>query len=950
MSGRDIPHLVGRDRETALLNDNFDQMLAGRGGVVLVSGDAGIGKTALVNVLSIRAEDAGAAVYTGACYDLQTTPPFGPWTDANLIPPLDDGDPIGEVGEIAASIVKTAEQGPTLLVLEDLHWTDPESTEILRTVARHADQTRLLLVATYRDREIEPSHPLYSLLPLLVRESQAGRISLTPLRIENIKNLVDRRYGLASEERDRLAGHLHNVSAGIPLFVEEQLRALEENRALTAGESGWKLGDLRDSEIPMLIQQVLGQGLARFSDDQRQLLGLAAVIGYRFTFRRWTEISQAQPDKISDLIGRAIRFGVLLESRERADLHFGHAVIREFIYSELTALERQQLHVQVAEYLIEQSPPDLEQISHHLERADDPRAIHWLIASSEQAFRKAARTTAANRIERAVRMMDDHGEAPKQRAIALGRLAWLREYSDPNMSRQWLDEAMRIAHSIDDQYLFASLLALRGELLSQTVSMSAGIADMQRARNIFARIEPEASELQPVIRLDFGTDDPAFGLLQLHAMVGNFRAAVELALDPFGIDVYGELPPSPHPADAVLSPLSSAVAELGRPDLAPALLERALAAYASTGDYLATAAGAFWNLACIYSTFLTDRTAEISRLVLLAEEGVRESEGAFGVWHPRLMALDTMMRSGAWTEIERLAEPALPGRVPMLGRQYLASNMARIALYRGDAARVWELVDEVIPDGAHVDPGDSFFVPTVPLTRVAFSQSLRDDDLTGAEEWLAAHQRWIDWSGSISARPWQKILQSELAIARENPVDAARHAQRAIELALSPRQPPALLQAHRLYGDLATRDDHYAEARRHLGASLSIAQSIQDRYEIARTNIALARLSIASGQSQEARPLLEGARTELEQLGATPTLSQIDELDAAPEFHTGPILTQREVEVLRLVAAGLTNAEIAEDLFISRHTVDHHLRSIYRKVDVRSRAAATRYALEHDLA
>ena len=178
-------------------------------------------------------------------------------------------------------------------------------------------------------------------------------------------------------------------------------------------------------------------------------------------------------------------------------------------------------------------------------------------------------------------------------------------------------------------------------------------------------------------------------------------------------------------------------------------------------------------------------------------------------------------------------------------------------------------------------------------------------------------------------------------------------ANQALALASAPRQPLALLATHRLLGELATDRGDFDGARQHLVEALALADACEAPFERALTLVAMAELAIASGDAAAARPLLAEARAICEPLGARPTLERVAALETvivgAPKLHYLAGLSAREVEVLRLVAEGLTDAEVASQLFLSPRTVGSHLRSVYNKLGVNSRAAATRFAVEHGL-
>jgi DNA-binding NarL/FixJ family response regulator len=183
---------------------------------------------------------------------------------------------------------------------------------------------------------------------------------------------------------------------------------------------------------------------------------------------------------------------------------------------------------------------------------------------------------------------------------------------------------------------------------------------------------------------------------------------------------------------------------------------------------------------------------------------------------------------------------------------------------------------------------------------------------------------------------------------------ATAHAEAALVRATEPRQPLALLAAHRTLGELATVAGRRADAATHLAAALALATACAAAHERALTLLALAGLRAAEGQPGTATAMLEEARAILTPLGAAPALGRADALLArlasasAPAYPAG--LTAREVEVLRLVAQGLSDAQAAERLFVSTNTVKTHLRSIYSKLGVPSRTAAARFATDHGLA
>ena len=198
-----------------MLRECLAEALAGRGGLVLIGGEAGIGKTALAEATGREAAERGALVLIGRCYDGTETPPYGPWTELlEQLPPAPDlppppaiaapGGAMGGAGSQAALFAQVrdflaalAGRRPLALLLDDLHWADPASLDLLRFLARQVGGLPVLLLVTYRDDELTRRHPLYHLLPALVREAHARRLDVRPLDEEAVLALARARYRLA---------------------------------------------------------------------------------------------------------------------------------------------------------------------------------------------------------------------------------------------------------------------------------------------------------------------------------------------------------------------------------------------------------------------------------------------------------------------------------------------------------------------------------------------------------------------------------------------------------------------------------------------------------------------------------------------------------------------------------------------------------------------------------
>ena len=212
-TGSRRPLLVGRTRELRMLRGQLEEGLAGSGNIVVLSGEAGIGKSRLAGAICREASDAGALVLTGYCYDSAVTPPYGPFVElleqyASLRsqdperfpvppPPLTQGTSYSALfGELRDFFLAIARDRPLAILMEDMHWADAESFELLRFVARQLARAPVLLVITYRNDEVTRGHPLHRLVPMLVREALAVRIDVSPFSDESVRALIEQTYQL----------------------------------------------------------------------------------------------------------------------------------------------------------------------------------------------------------------------------------------------------------------------------------------------------------------------------------------------------------------------------------------------------------------------------------------------------------------------------------------------------------------------------------------------------------------------------------------------------------------------------------------------------------------------------------------------------------------------------------------------------------------------------------
>lgn len=1006
-----LPTIFGREREVTLGARLIDDALAGRGALLLISGEAGIGKTALAQAISAAAAARGAAVRIGRCYDLTETPPYGPWVE--LFAPFPAGEGARPLPAIVARraaphgassqaalfadvreyLAAVAVETPLVLLLDDLHWADAASLDLLHVLARQLAPLPILLIATYRDDELLPGHPLAHLLPALVRESAAARLDLRRLDADAIGALVAARYPLGAADAARLVRYLRDRTDGNPLFVGEMLRTLEEEAVLARGAPDWTLGELGGVRVPALLRHVIDRRIARLDDAARVLLALAALIGQDVPLDLWGGVAGADDRALLPVVERAIAARLLEAAGAGGEgVRFTHALIRQALYEATAPPRRRIWHRQVAESLAAGRAPDPDAVGYHFRQAGDARAAEWLIRAGERARHAHAWLTAADRFESAATIMERNGEDPSARARLLIALAWLRRYVAPQAGIVALDQAAQLAEEAGDRALEAEVLNYRGFLRCFAGDIGHGLKEMVAGVAAREALGSDMRSIAPEINDARGT------LMLWLAHVGRYpevRMRDEDLVRQLPESGDGKTGAASHPDRSYGMALVHAA--LGEPHEARQAFAATRDAYRTMKHFISAGMVAIEELNRVVLPYQADQVAERQVLTMEAEDALRRASGAWEDISPRLAHLPSGLLEGAWGEARQLARSIYALKGMARWRFYATSVLAQLARNQGDADQAWAFINEGLPAGPATEPGGTVFLDTLVLQRLAAMLALDTGDLSLMRSWLEAHDRWIAWSGSVVGRAEGMIAWATYHRAAGEHILAYEIAASALARATEPRHPLAILAAHRLLGELDYDASRVAEAAAHLETAVALAERCAAPYERAASLVALAMTQ--EGRAAEATLL--AAQEIARALGARPLLWQthlslghhyhgrnryadaeraylaaqrmIAELaanradgDARRRFldaSTGSIppvyrlrgrkaapgsLTAREHEVVAQVAQGKSNREIAEALFIAEKTVEMHVSNSLGKLGFRSRAQLAAWSVASD--
>jgi DNA-binding SARP family transcriptional activator len=437
---------VGRERELAELSAAVDAALAGRGSVVLVGGEPGIGKSRLAEEAAAAAGSRDVRVLTGRCWEAGGAPAYWPWVQAlrpyvreadpellrsavaggaelaamlpelrERLPDLPDAPSDGSEGarfrlmeSIAAFLACASERQPLAIVLDDLHAADASSLLLLRFVAAHVGSSRLVIVGCYRDTEVTPE------LADALRAPGLRRVSLEGLGAADTARLLELVVG--GKPDDELARRVQAETEGNPLFSTEFGRLVAAGGRLT---------------IPEGVRDTIRRRVEHHTPQCREALALASVMGREFDPEVIAQMSDLAGDELANVLDEAAAARLVEALPDGAGrLRFSHILVRDAIYEDLPAPRRFRLHRAAAEAL-EALFPDahLAELAHHYLEAGSAvraKAIEYSRRAGERAASQYGFDEAARHYRNALRQLEEHGSGESERAcdllLALGEV------------------------------------------------------------------------------------------------------------------------------------------------------------------------------------------------------------------------------------------------------------------------------------------------------------------------------------------------------------------------------------------------------------------------------------------------------------------------------------------------------------------------------------------------
>ena len=971
------PHdIIGRDREQSALQAGIDAALKGQGALLILSGEAGMGKTTLVNWGTDYARHRGALVLEGYSYPAAAPRPYGPWLQ--MVQRYSSTAAISdELRQLQAGTSidiedKTALQGtfdrfiddasavqPLLLVFEDLQWADESTAELLHFVSRRLANRPVVLLSTLRDDEITSDHPVYPWLTTISRELHGERVALSPLDDQSILEIARRFAGLSANDELRLLGYLRDRSGGNPFFAIELLRMLNERRILYPVDDRWQLGTLPEDDVPSLVHQIITGRLAPLDAKTRALLEATSVAGIEADLDSLLALFPGTSDELDRALNTAIEHRLLSLDPERFVVTFGHELVRSAVYNTVPPLRRRRMHRQLGESMAGQTNPQPDIVAEHLFRAGDELAIDWLAADAELAHNLYAPQAVRDRCERALYLAKRLGVRAPWRVHRLLGLAH-ETLGNHRAARESLESATRIAAAEGDQRgVWQSLIDL-GALwaaldydhsmayVEQALACARDIDDpsviaetLNRLGNCYINGERfgEGIEAHQEALSIFESIDDSDGIAATLDLLG---VAHVLASDTAtGVEYYRKAIPLlrrlDHRRTLVTALVTAAAAQFGAEHAlyATSMQHRAptdrAVRYAQLDDALTIAREIGWLAGESFTLAIRANVAtNYGEFDIALRDSQKGIEIARDIGHLQwqilgLCSLGSLLRElmdidqarACFEEAQRLATHTGSQFMTGLATAFLASS----CIEAGDLNAASALIEpELLRASEH--PTTTRLNLTYAMVELSHT---RGDDET-ALELLDQLDNWIPGPENHRA-PQMLRVRAQVLTATRQFIDAESLLQTARNTAERYGYLPALrsclLALHQVY--LHQGKTLMAEQTREHAMTVTgrLANSLKPQFP----DLAEQYLTKTAEAMPESVPF---ARNN-------------------PAANASDTLTRRELDVLSLVAEGLSDVEVSERLFISHRTVSQHLRSIYGKLDVNNRTAAVRTASERNL-
>lgn len=946
--------IVGRLPERHRIEEALSRAATEGGVAVLISGETGVGKTALARHALTRAQSRGFVALEGGSSPLGRDLAYGPLVQAlgaglrSFEPPERDRvvadlpalgslfvglglpapEPLSDAAlertrlfeAVLRLLDRMSRRAPLAILLDDLHWFDHASIEVLAYVTRDLPGLPILVIGTYRSEDDHPEQ-LRHLLQTLRRAGVAVEMELPSLNTSEVGELTRRILGDHVSENvvERLVAH----SGGVPLFAEALINTLRNERSLREEGDVWMLASDAELSAPPVVREAIRERLGRLTEDQRRLVELIAVGGGRVTREVLSEVADGHVGESA--LAHLTDAGLVVENAgAELTYEFAHPLILEVVYEDIPAQRGRTLHARFADVLETAAPDDLDGLAFHYRAAlpdvDATRAIEASVAAGRKALDRYANAEALTHLTEALQLVGP--EPDRTEVLLLTGEARFRLGDVDGAVSTWEEALVGLEH---DPVMAAKIHLNIARALSEVPSKG---SERHVQAGLAALYGPDPDGVEVELRYVSVINAHRQGEL---ARIDEAVRHVSIAAEKTGTDRARAL--------AVLARIY-AMLDRFRYDEGEAILEAEESILRGGGAELelrglifrAVIAAARGELLALRET--NRRAVRLVRESGLPTAGARLQIGMYveafyeGNWE-RAEEIVTEARVMAET-IEHRPTKMLAALMGAILHVYRAEFEAASDLLESHQMRL--MTDSApVPYSAHVLIGAALL-------------ALEQDDAEGALNRLdRVSAPWV--SGSLP--PWEQVVRGEALARLGRAEEALEIARRLTDQGGEGSYPEAM--AHRIQGLVHETQGNRERALRFLRKATATFKRLGMPFEEARAGMEQAEVAVAGGvDTDDLAPSVERWYEIAVGLGARRYVDRARRLLHAmdrpvPLEDTGGDLTPRQLEVAELVAEGLSNAEIAESLFISVRTVESHLDHIYTRLGLNSRVSLTTY-------
>ncbi len=938
--------MVGREAPLAAADEALSGALSGSGGLLLISGEAGIGKTRLAQAIADRASNRAVPQARGFAVDDQGAPALWPWrravrTIASMPALLETGpnttgmdDPSARFQmftDVCDQLVTAAEASGLLLVLEDMHWADAASLTLLEQLAQELAWSRLLILVTYRPGDLA----LDATLSRLVRSSGVTHLSLTGLTPADIDRWL--RQQPHGAESSLLAGDPHARTGGNPLLVRLITQALRS----AAPGADHVLLDRMMTDRPD-VRRLIASRTSILSQPAQRMVDGASVVGEKSPIALLTTVVDAPARDAAAAAAEAIRAGILRETSEiEGGVEFVHALVRDAVYAQLPLTDRAHWHRRCANALqtLDASPAGI--IACHWQRADGADAVARCLMWSEKAAAEAEASYAFDEARRfrelALRCATRLGAPDAEVAAMTVKLA------ECHFAAGNIEASLAACTSASEM----ASAARRPDLMvtAGLVVQGIGTPDVnRRVRTLCQRAlaaigeEPTAARARLLAHIAAATAEDEGGPLA-ERRSAEALAAAEKTGDP----------------TAILEAIAARHLAISVPDTVVQRLQLGRRAV-EIGDTAQRPLAALWgHLWRVDAALQLGNLAEVDREIAEVDRIATSRRSPLARWHwHRLLAGRCALLGDFPGAREHNREAGVlatrMGDVSLAGMSYAFSS--QLAQVRGDVGEL-PLDFKQILDRA----------PPIPLVLISGTiASALAGDLSAARASFAGFRdlpqtfpygtKWAATLGQIgmaavllddaevAGAVFTALLPTALHYTGDGSGAFYSHGSNAGVLGTLALTAGRVDDAVRLLHDGIAMNARIGARPAAAGARLVLAQAL-----LARSSAAPHDKQGTYSDLSTAQTLVTEATAELRRLDMPGPLARAQVLQKDLAAASTPVLSPRETEIAALVAQSLSNRTIAERLFLSERTVESHIRNILNKLGFASRTEIAVWAL-----